>query len=50
MGSQLLHAEDNDPWKPDWLHGPKGVLNQYIAEDCDGIISGLYEYDASYRP
>lgn len=50
MGSQLRHSEDNDAWKRDWLHGPKGVLNQYIAEDCNGIISGLYEYDASYRP
>lgn len=24
-------------------------LNIYIANDCDGIISGLYEYDVCYR-
>ena len=30
--------------------GKKGELNRYIAEGCDGIVSGLYEYDASYRP
>ena len=27
----------------DWLHGPKGVLFDRIAADCDGIITGLYE-------
>ena len=34
----------------DWLHGSKGDLNQRIAEDCDGIITGLYEYEMCYRP
>lgn len=34
----------------DWLHGAKGELNHRIADDCDGIITGLYEYEASYRP
>lgn len=34
----------------DWLHGAKGELNQRMAEDCDGIISGLYEYEMCYRP
>ena len=33
----------------DWLNGPKGLLNQRIAADCDGIIAGLYEYYASYE-
>lgn len=34
----------------DWLEGPKGVLNRRIAENCDGIITGLYEYERCYRP
>lgn len=34
----------------DWLDGPKGVLNQRIADDCDGIVAGLYEYEMCYRP
>ena len=34
----------------DWEGTTKGKLNQYIANDCDGIISGLYEYDVCYRP
>lgn len=33
----------------DWLHGPKGVLNDYIAKDCNGIIAGLYEYYISHQ-
>ncbi len=28
----------------------KGRLNCRIAENCDGIIAGLYEYYASYKP
>jgi len=50
IGSELRRNADNDRWTADWLHGPKGVLNQRIADDCDGIIAGLYEYDCCYRP
>ena len=41
---------DNDRFIAEWLNGPKGELNRFIAGDCDGIVSGLYEYDACYRP
>lgn len=34
----------------DWMKGEKGRLNQFIADDCDAIVSGLYEYDVCYRP
>ena len=50
IGSELRRNADNDRWTADWLHGKKGVLNQRIAADCDGIITGLYEYDCCYRP
>lgn len=47
------HVRTDLPENPifvrDWLEGPKGVLNQRIAFDCDGIPAGLYEYWASYR-
>lgn len=33
----------------DWVGTAKGELNQYIAHDCDAIVSGLYEYDVTYR-
>ena len=41
---------ENNIFIQDWLNGSKGKLNKEIAKDCDGIISGLYEYDRSYRP
>ena len=50
MGKTIRRSDYNDVCIADWLKGAKGKLNTYIAEDCDGIISGLYEYDASYRP
>ena len=50
IGSTLRQNTFNDEMIRDWLHGPKGILNQRIAEDCDGIITGLYEYEMCYRP
>lgn len=50
LGKQIRQSPDIEQWKSEWLHGEKGKLNRYIAQDCNGIIAGLYEYDASYRP
>ena len=50
IGSQVRKNADNEIWIRDWLLGEKGKLNQEIADDCDGIVSGLYEYDAAFRP
>ena len=44
------NEEHNKPFIKDWIEGEKGKLNRYIANDCDGIITGLYEYDCCYRP
>ena len=33
----------------DWVGTEKERLNKYIANDCDAIITGLYEYDIVYR-
>lgn len=41
---------DNSAMINEWLNGPKGILNEEIANDCNGIISGLYENDVCYRP
>lgn len=40
---------ENEQFIADWLDGPKGILNKRVADDCDGIIAGLYEYYASYK-
>ena len=50
FGTTIRRCEDNDIWIRDWLKGEKGMLNRYIADDCNGIIAGLYEYYVSYAP
>lgn len=50
MGSTIrTDIDENATFIADWLEGPKGVLNQRVAADCDGIVAGLYEYYASYE-
>lgn len=39
---------ENKNFIDEWLNGPKGDLNKSIAEDCNGIPAGLFEYWASY--
>ncbi len=34
----------------DWTNTPKARLNHRIAEECNGIIAGMYEYHAAYAP
>ena len=45
-----VHHEWNTANEHDWLHTFKKETNIHIAKTCDGIISGLYEYDVAYRP
>lgn len=40
---------DNRTAVRDWMNGANGPLNRMIAEDCDGIIGGLWEYYIAYR-
>lgn len=49
LGSQLRQSEENTHFIADWLHGAKGALNTRIANECDGIVAGLYEYHAAYQ-
>lgn len=50
FGKKVRQNADNALWVRDWLHGEKGKINRYMARDCDGIVSGLYEYHVSYAP
>ena len=50
IGNKLRTNTDAIKERKDWLGTEKGRLNQMIAEDCDGIITGLYEYWACYQP
>ena len=40
----------NEANKHDWLYTFKKDVSIHVAKTCDGIISGLYEYDVAYRP
>ena len=48
--SREVEHEWNVANKRDWLHTFKKEASIHVAETCDGIISGLYEYDVAYRP
>ena len=48
--SHEVEHEWNVANKHDWLHTFKKEASIHVAETCDGIISGLYEYDVAYRP
>lgn len=50
IGDTVRHSGENDIWIREWGAGSKGMLNCRIAENADGIIAGLYEYYASYKP
>lgn len=50
LGSTLRDDENTRREIAAWIDGEKGRLNRYIAADCDGIPTGLYEYYACYRP
>jgi len=34
----------------DWVNNAKERLNRMIADDCDAIVAGLYEYYVCYQP
>ena len=50
IGDKLRTNTDALKERKDWLGTEKGRLNQMIAEDCDGIVTGLYEYWVCYQP
>ena len=50
FGNELRTDEAAITEQRDWLGTTKERLNKTIAEDCDGIITGLYEYQVCYEP
>lgn len=49
IGDTIRTNEDAVKEQKDWLGTSKERLNKYIAEDADGIVTGLYEYQACYN-
>lgn len=50
IGSQLRYNADANKERLDWISTAKEKLNTYIANDCDAIVAGLYEYWRCYNP
>lgn len=50
IGEKLRTDEDAVREQRDWMGTAKERLNRLIANDCDAIVTGLYEYDVCYRP
>ena len=50
FGDQVRTDPEALRYQRDWLGTAKERLNRMIADDCDGIITGLYEYWACYHP
>lgn len=49
LGDTVRHdLPENELFIRDWLDGPKGKLHEAMAQDCDGIPAGLYEYWLGY--
>lgn len=49
FGDTLREDEITESFRKDWVGTEKQRLNEMIAKDCDAIISGLYEYWATYN-
>ena len=49
IGKDIRTDDEAVKYQNDWIGTAKERLNKYIANDCDGIITGLYEYDVCYR-
>lgn len=49
MEKELRTTPDAIRDRREWTETAKASLNQFIAKDCDGIITGLYEYWICYH-
>ncbi len=49
VGALARDNEDNRLMLREWGEGAKAALCRHVAQDCDAIVAGLYEYYASYE-
>lgn len=50
IGIQLRYDDDANKERRDWLGTTKERLNKEMAQTCDAIVAGLYEYWKCYEP
>lgn len=49
MDDEVRMNADAQKERADWIGTDKERLNKYIANDCDAIVTGLYEYQVCYE-
>ncbi len=49
FGDTIRTDWEAERFRQDMIGTSKETLNKLIAEDCDGIVAGLYEYWATYQ-
>lgn len=49
FGETIRMDQEAEMYRKEWMDSPKEALNRMIADDCDGIVAGLYEYWATYQ-
>ena len=49
MGDTVRTDAEAVSYHDDWVGTAKERLNRMVADDCDGIVAGLYEYWVTYR-
>ena len=49
IGDRIRTDEAAERERRDWMGTAKERLNRQIAADCDGIVTGLYEYHVCYH-
>ena len=50
IGETLRDTDDTRREIADWTGTDKQRLNEKMADECDNIVAGLYEYMACYKP
>jgi len=50
IGNELRTDREAVAFRNDWIGTAKERLNRYLADDADGIVTGLYEYHTCYQP
>ena len=49
FGDTIRTDKEAELYRGEWINTAKERLNRMIAEDCDGIVAGLYEYWETYQ-
>ena len=49
FGDTMRTDHEAELFRHEWIGTPKETLNRMIADDCDGIVAGLYEYWVTYK-